>query len=197
MSTENFDIDSLKNRIAELKKETEESTQFTHDYIECLIKRHDLVEIIHPDHEFEDIPKELIEKIKGGVVPTKEEISELDIDTQDFFIKDLVWICGMGAIAWYSENDDNHKKSDPKPFDEIIEMPNISPGHHSASYIIAALTLLMSGIPSQDMVAAMTDNFSDSEEQMEKNSFYYSDLCFSILRRYKEDVDYLLGETNE
>lgn len=191
MSNENFDIKALQNRIAELKEESERSVDFTYEFIECLIKRHDLGQIIHQDHEFEDVPEEVTDLLKKGEVPSKELISIMDIDTQDYLIKDLVWICGMGAVAWYSENDSIYKDVDPKPFDEIIELPNVSPGHHSGSYVIAALTLLMGGIPSQELVSAITNDFNGSEEQMYKNAYYYSDLCFSILRRYKEDVEYL------
>lgn len=191
MSTENFDIKALQNRIAELKEESEKSVDFTYEFIECLIKRHDLVQIIHEEHEFEDVPQEITDLIKKGEVPSKELLSMLDIDTQDGLIKDLVWVCGMGAIAWYSENDPTYEDADPKPFDEIIEMPNVSPGHHSASYIIAALALLTGGIPSQPLIIAITNDFDCTEEQMYRNAFYYSDFCFSILRRYKEDIEYL------
>lgn len=191
MSNENFDIKALHNRIAELKEESERSVDFTYEFIECLIKRHDLAQIIHDEHEFEDVPEEVTNLLKKGEIPSKEMISTMDIDTQDYLIKDLVWICGMGAIAWYSENDKEYEDMNPTPFDEIIEMPNVSVGHHSASYIIAALALLMARIPSSKMIEAITNNFDNSEEQLYNNAFYYSDLCFSILRRYQEDIDYL------
>lgn len=190
MSNENFDIKSLQNRIAEVKKENQESSNFTRSFLECLIKRHDLSNIIHEEHVFEDVPEIINQKLKKGEVPSESEIAEMDIDTQDYLIKDCVWVCGMGAIAWYSQNDEFYENVDPNPFEEIIKMPDISIGHHSASYIVAAFALLHCGIPSQEMVSAITNNFDSSQEQIEKNNMYYSDLCYSIFKRYQEDLEY-------
>jgi hypothetical protein len=188
--TENFDISALNQRIAEVKQESDECTQFTYDFIECLLKRHDLSNMIQIDQDFEDVPPEMVQLIFEGKRPSKEEISKLDIDTQDAFIKDLVWICGMGAVSWYCDNEEQYQKMDPKPFDEIIKMPTLSVGHHSASFIIAALVLLAATIPNQVMVECMTNNFDSSDEQLEKNAIIYNDLCYCILKRYTEDLNY-------
>jgi len=188
--TENFDISSLNQRIAEVKQESDECTQFTYDFIECLLKRHDLSNMIENDQDFEDVPAEMIQMIFEGKRPSKEEIANLDIDTQDAFIKDLVWICGMGAVSWYCDNEPQYKEMDPKPFDEIIKMPTLSIGHHSASFIIAALVLLTSTVPNQVIIESITNNFDSSDEQLEKNAIIYNDLCYCILKRYTEDLNY-------
>jgi hypothetical protein len=188
--TENFDISALNQRIAEVKKESDECTEFTHSFIECLLKRHDLSNMIQIDQDFEDVPPEMVEMIFNGKCPSKEDIFKLDIDTQDAFIKDLVWICGMGAISWYCDNDPQYKEMDPKPFDEIIKMPTISVGHHSASFIIAALVLLFSTVPVQYIIESLTNNFDSSDEQLEKNAIIYNDLCYCILKRHREDLNY-------
>lgn len=188
--TENFDISALNQRIAEVKQESDECTQFTYDFIECLLKRHDLSNMIQIDQDFEDVPPEMVQTIFDGKRPSKEEIAKLDIDTQDAFIKDLVWICGMGAVSWYCDNEEQFQKMNPKPFDEIIKMPTLSIGHHSASFIIAALVLLTSTIPNQVMIECITNKFDSSDEQLEKNAIIYNDLCYCILKRYLEDLNY-------
>ena len=187
---EDFNISALNKRIAEAKKELNECTRFTVDFLECLMKRHDLENMLQHDQEFENIPQEIIVKITKGQCPTFEEILPFDIDTQDNFIKDLVWICGMGAISWYCDNEEQYKNMDPKPFDEIIKMPEMSPGHYSASFLIAAMTLLTASIPTQAFISQLTNDLDDSDEQIEKNTITYSDLCFSILKRFKEDLSY-------
>jgi hypothetical protein len=188
--TENFDISSLNQRIAEVKQENEECTQFTFEFIDCLLKRHDLSNMLQDDQEFDGIPSSMVKTIYGGECPKKDEISKLDIDTQDTFIKDLVWICGMGAISWYCDNEKQYQEMEPSPFEEIIKMPTMSIGHHSASFIIAAFVLLTATIPTQLLVESITNNFDSNQEQLEKNAIIYNDLCFCILKRFKEDLNY-------
>lgn len=185
-----FNISALNQRIAEVKRESDECTKFTVEFIDCLLKRHDLQNMIQNDQEFENIPQSLVEKIFNGEVPTFEELFPIDIDSQDAFIKDLVWICGMGAISWYCDNEEQYKDMDPKPFDEIIKMPEISVGHHSASFIIAALVLLTATVPPSMVIELLTNDFDSGEEQLEKNAIIYNDLCFCILKRFKEDLNY-------
>lgn len=185
-----FNISALNDRIAEVRKESDECTRFTVDFIDCLIKRHDLGNMLQPDQVFEDIPQEMVEKMAKGQCLTFEELFPFDIDTQDNFIKDLVWICGMGAISWYCDNEEQYKDIDPKPFDEIIKMPEMSVGHHSASFIIAALVLLTAAVPPQIIIEQLSNNFDSSQEQLEKNAIVYNDLCYCILKRFKEDLNY-------
>jgi hypothetical protein len=187
---EKFDIKALQSRIAEVKKETEETTEFSLQFFECLIKRHDLSNILHEDHEFDDTPDEVAEALKKGEVPKREYLSTMTAEAQDYLLKGCVYMCGMGAISWYSENMPQYEEIEPKPFDEIIGMPNISPGHHTASYIVAGLTLLFADIPSQRTIELLTNDFDSSPEQLSENMEFYNELCITILKRYTEDLDY-------
>jgi hypothetical protein len=189
-----FDIKALQNRIAEVKKETEETSEFTQLFLKCLIERHDLTSILDADYNFEDIPDCVMESIRKGEVPSKDSISLMNSEIQDGFIKDCVWICGMGAIAWYCQNDVKYMQLSPTPFDEIIQMPEISPGHHTGSYLIAAFTLLHANIPMQEFIEILTNNFDSSDEQLEKNMELYNELCIDIMRRYTEDLEYYANE---
>ena len=185
-----FDIKALQSRIAEVKKETEESTEFSLQFLECLLRRHDLKNILHEDHVFEDTPDEVTEALKKGEIPKKEDLAKMTAEAQDYLIKDCVYMCGLGAISWYGDNLPQYEDHDPKPFDEIIDMPDISPGHHTASYIIAAFALIFADIPSQRMIGLLTNNFDSSQEQLEENMEHYNELCITILKRYHEDLEY-------
>lgn len=194
---EKFDIKSLQSRIAEVKQEQEVSNNFTQEFLECLLKRHDLKNLIVDDQNFQDVPDSIIEDLKEGIVPSIEKLSVIDVITQDYFLKDCVWLCGMASIAFYSDNNIQYLNQNPKPFDEIIKMPQMSAAHHSASYIVAALTLLMGDIPSQEIIATLTNNFDESDDQLEKNVEFYNELCVSILRRYQEDQEYYFMSEEE
>lgn len=193
--TEEFDIKALQSRIAEVKKESEESTEFTLTFLECLLKRHDLANIIHEDHEFDEAPEEVNIALRKGELPKKEDLAKMTTEAQDYLVKDCVYICGLGAICWYGENLPQYEEIDPKPFDEIVNMPDISPGHHTASYIVAGLSLLFADIPSQQMVELLTNNFDSSPEQLEKNMEQFNEICIIILKRYHEDLEYYGNKT--
>jgi hypothetical protein len=185
-----FDIKALQSRIAEVKKESEETTEFTSEFLECLLKRHDLANVLHEEQEFEDTPDEVTEALKKGEIPKKEDLVKMPTEAQDYLVKDCVYMCGLGAISWYGDNLPEYAEIDPKPFDEIIVMPDISPGHHTASYIVAAMALLTADIPSQRMIELLTNNFDNSPEQLEDNMELYNEICVMILKRYHEDLEY-------
>ena len=146
--------------------------------------------MIDHEYEYEDVPESIINYIKKEEVPPKEELELLDAEQQDFLLKDFIFMCGMGAISYYSDHNPIYKDMDPSPFDNIIKMPDMSPGHHTASYVVAALALVLADIPAQDMTEALTNNFDSSEEQIEKNVLLFNELCVSILKRYMEDKAY-------
>ena len=185
-----FDIKELQSRIAEVKKETEESTQFALQFFECLIKRHDLANVLHEEHEFDDTPDEVTEALKKGEIPSKEDLSKMTAEALDCLLKDCVYMCGLASVSWYGDNMPQYAEIEPKPFDEIISMPDISPGHHTASYIVAGLTLLFADIPSQKTIELLTNSFDSSPEQLEENMEYYNEICVLILKRYTEDLEY-------
>jgi hypothetical protein len=190
MMEDKFDIKALQSRIAEVKKESEEISEFTVKFLECLLIRHDLKNIIHHDHEFDGAPEEVNDSLKRGEVPRMEDLIKMTTEDQDYLVKDCVYLCGLGSILWYCENLPEYADIDPKPFNEIIEMPNISPGHHTASYLVAGLTLLFADIPSQRFIELITNNFDSSPDQLVENMEYYNEVCLSILKRYQEDLEY-------
>lgn len=194
MMEDQFDIKALQSRISEVKKESEEATEFALAFLECLLKRHDLANVIHQDHEFDDAPDEVNESLRKGELPEKEDLSKMTVEALDYLVKDCVYMCGLGAISWYGDNVPIYQELDPKPFDEIINMPDISPGHHTASYIIAGLTLLFADIPTQRMIELLTNNFDSSPEQLEENMEYFNEVCVMILKRYQEDLEYYYAD---
>jgi hypothetical protein len=186
---EKLDLSSLQSRINEIKKEGQESADFTIEYIECLMNRHDLKESIVEDYEIDGVPESILESLRKGEIPTRDEIMVMDSDTQNFLLFELIWLCGMLAISYYSSNEEI-EEDEPSTFDVIMEMVNISPGHWTACYLIAILTLLMARIPSESMISKMTNDFSDDEEQIQLNLDYFIEFSSSLLFRHTEDIGY-------
>jgi hypothetical protein len=146
--------------------------------------------MLDPDYQFENIPENILEYIRRDEIPPRELIDSLSVEVKDYFIKDCVFICGMGAVSYYSDNNPSYINIDPKPFELIIEMPNISPGHHTAAYIVAALTLLISDIPDQLTLEILTNKCSSDNKQLETNIEIFNEMCLSVLKRYREDKMY-------
>jgi|LauGreDrversion4_2_1035121.scaffolds.fasta_scaffold00086_62 hypothetical protein len=193
MSTESnpIDLKSLQSRINEIKKEGEEITDFTYDFLECLMERHDLSDCLPEEIELEDVPDHIIDTLRKGNIPTKEELILISPDVQNFMCFELVWICGMGAIASYGADEDgNEEEGIPSTFDAILAMRDVSVAHNIASYIIAVLALLMSQIPSEEMIESITNNFDDSEAQIQTNMDNFVEFSSAIITRYREDKAY-------
>lgn len=189
MSNEQLDLQSLQSRINEIKKEGEESADFTIKYIECLIERHDLVHSIPDDYEIADVPDGIIETIRNGDVPTREQILVMDADEQNYLLFELIWLCGMNAIAWYTK-DEELDEGDDSTFDIILAMVNVSQGHWTACYLICVMTLLMCQVPTEPMICSITNEYDDSPEQCKKNMDYFLEFASSVLSRHKEDKIY-------
>jgi hypothetical protein len=193
MSTDSNSIDlkSLQSRINEIKKEGEEITDFTYDFLECLMERHDLNECLPEDIELEDVPDHIIDTLRKGKIPTKEELILISPDIQNFMCFELIWICGMGAIASYGADEDgNEEEGIPSTFDTILAMRDVSSAHNIASYIIAVLALLMSQVPSEEMIESITNNFEDSDTQIQTNMDNFVEFASAIITRYREDKAY-------
>lgn len=184
-----FDIKELQKRISEVKEESRYLNSFTQEFLECLMARHDLVSFIAEDQEFEDIPDEVISSLKRGEVPTIEQLDLIDADAKDFLIRECVFICGMGAVAYYSSQMDDDSR-EPSVFDVIMKMSEESAGHYIGTYLIAGLTLLFGKIPSLEMVEILTDNFNSSSERLTQTIELFNELCLSIHQRYSEDIEY-------
>lgn len=193
MSSESnsLDLKSLQSRINEIKKEGEEITDFTHGFLECLMNRHDLSECIPPEFELEGIPEQIFESLRNKTIPSKEELILISPDDQNFMCFELIWVCGMGAIASYGADDDGDESQGiPSTFDTIIAMRDVSPAHSIGSYIIAVLSLLMCQLPSEEMIERITNNFDNSEEQLQDNMDNFVEFASAIITRYREDMLY-------
>lgn len=193
MSTESNSIDlkSLQSRINDIKKEGEEITDFTYDFLSCLMLRHDLAECLPPDFELEDVPDQTIESLRNGIVPSREELILISPDAQNFMCFELIWVCGMGAIAAYGADEDGDEEEGiPSTFDVILSMRDVSPAHYMGSYLIAVLSLLMCQIPSEDMIERITNDFDCSEEQLQANMDNFVEFASAVITRYREDMMY-------
>lgn len=186
-----FDLKELQKRIAEVKEETEFVTKFSHVFLECLLKRHDLKNIIYEKHQFENVPDEVTQCLKDGKIPTEEQLSVMDAETQDYLIKECVFICGMGAVAFYSETSEDEEQK--TVFDDILEMSNESPAHFVGMHMISVLTLLFCRIPSYDLIETLTNNFDSSQKNLEYCLDIYNEFCLSLYNRFLEDKEYYLN----
>jgi hypothetical protein len=198
MAEETFDLKSLQSRINDIKKEGQESVEFTFQYIQCLMERHDLVESIPDDYEIEDVPDKILDALRVGEIPSTEDLILMDADTQNYFLFELIWLCGMTAIAFYTkdekEEDEDEGEDDEEyvsTFDVILSMMYVSPGHWTACYLIAVFSLLMAKVPSENMIANLTNDFSDDPDQCQINMDLFVELASSVITRYSEDKVYL------
>lgn len=180
-----FDIKELQKRISEVKEESKHVNTFTQEFFQCLLERHDLASLLFEDQEFDDVPEEFVVSLKEGKIPTIEQLNMIDDETKDYLIRECVFICGMGAVAYYSD-----QMEEPSVFDVIMEMSNESPGHYISTYLIAGLTLLFGKIPSSDMIQMLTNDFDSKEESLEKSISLFNEMCLSIHQRYLEDLEY-------
>jgi hypothetical protein len=186
---EKLDLNSLQSRIDEIKEDGEESADFTMEYIQCLFDRHDLKESIPDDYEVSDVPDVIFDAIRKGEVPTREQILLMDADTQNSLLFELVWACGMLAVSYYTQ-DEELEEGEQSTLDVILSMAGGGGGHWTARYLIAVMTLMIARVPSQALIETMTNNFDDSEEQVQKNINNFIELASALLLRYKEDKIY-------
>ena len=169
MPEDSINLQYLQSRINDIRKEGQESADFTIEYIECLMRRHDLMESIPEDFELDDVSDSILDTLRKGEIPTKDQIILMDAQVQNYFIFELIWLCGMTAIAYYTSNENDESGEETNTFDIILSMLQVSPGHATACYLISVFTLLMSQLPSETMISNITNNFSDDVEQCQKN----------------------------
>jgi hypothetical protein len=189
MPTNELNLDYLQQRINSLKNQNTESTEFCLSFIECLMKRHNLSSCITSNFVLEDVPDEILNSIRAGKVPTKQDIFLLSSELQNWLCFELLWVCGMGALIDYGAHlsEDLDEES---TMEIIINMREQGEEYYIGSYIIAALTLLMGQIPSQSLILTLTNNFDPSKEQLQKNVDVFIEFAASILTRYQEDLEY-------
>lgn len=189
MAELNFDMSGLNERINKIKEEGEESSDFTREFIQCLMERHDLIHSLPDDFEVEDIPESIFDSLREGEIPTKEELLVIDNDNQNALIFELIWVCGMNAISFYTE-DVEVEEGEPTVFDSILSMLSLSPGHYVGCYLIAVYTLLMCRVPSVEMMEIITDDFNSDPDRLQKNQDIFVEMAAAVLLRWKEDKIY-------
>jgi hypothetical protein len=176
-----FDSENLTERINKIRKEGEDSTEFTLEYLQCLMERHNLGFSIPTDFSDPDVPQIIFETLTSGELPTKEQILLMDSDTQNHLIIELIWLCGMYAIHNYSvEWGEDYLES-------ILAMLDVDAGHFIGCYLISVFTLLMGTVPSISLVESLTNNFDCSPEILNKTQDIFLETAYSILLRWKED----------
>jgi hypothetical protein len=184
---EELDFTKLNSMVASIKAESESTSEFTVEFIECLQKRYNLDSALYEGVEIEDIPDEIIKIMQSGKPLTKEDLLPLDSDGQNYLMMELVWFCGMQRIATYGDGEELDE-GEPSTFDKILIMRDVSSAHWIGGYLIAALTLLFAKIPSEDYIDSLTDNFEDSQENIMKISNFFVEACSSVFCRYNEDM---------
>lgn len=189
MTEINFDMRGLNDRINKIKEEGEESTDFTIEFLQCLAERHDLMTSIPEEFEIEDVPDSIIDTLRSGGIPTKEEFLAVDVETQNSLIFEMIWLCGMNAISFYTQ-DVEIDEDGTTIFDSILSMLNVSPGHFVGCYLISVYTLLMCRVPSLEMMEIITDNFSSDPDRLQKNQDIFVEMAAAVLIRWKEDKVY-------
>lgn len=185
---EMFDLKQLHTLTATLKAESESAIGDTIGFIECLQKRHGLSQSLksNPDIEFEDIPDDIINILRDGEIPTPEDLLPLSSLKQDHLVMGLIWVAGIEKIAAYSyeyEYDDG-------PVECILAMRDVSIYHFYGSYLFAALTLLMSSIPSFDYVNSLCNNFQDFPGNDQFIIDRFVEVCMAIKAKYDEDMQW-------
>lgn len=195
---EEIDYTQLHNITSKLKEDSESTSNFTIEFIECLMKRYNLDVALVEGVEIEDIPDGIITIIQDGKIPTKEDLLPLNSAMQNYLITELIFFCGMHRIAFYSE-DEELEEGEATTFDSILAMREVSAAHSIGSYLIAALTLLNARIPSNDYVDLLTNNFDDSPDGLNKLTLILFETFANIFFRYEEDQFYygLNVEDNE
>jgi hypothetical protein len=154
--------------------------------------RHDLQHAIPDDYDFGDVPESIIQTLRSGDIPTEDEITIIDVDTQNFLCFELVFLCGLCAVVRYGGTDPvkTENGDSDSVWDVIWQMRSLSEHHYIATYIISALTLLMGQIPSQRLSTQMVSNLAEDDNQLQRNMDYFVELCSAILTRYLEDSEY-------
>lgn len=193
---EEIDYAKLNTMTSFLKQESESTSDFTIEFIECLMNRYNLDTALFEGVEIDDIPDEIIRILQEGRIPTKEELLPLNSDAQNYLMMELIWFCGMQRIALFCE-DEQLEEGEPSTFDTILAMRDVSTAHAIGCYLISALTILTSRMPSDNFIDLLTNNFEDTPENCNRISMVLLETCSNILCRYQEDQYYYVLRQKE
>lgn len=184
--TDSFDMSGLLDRINKIKKQGEQTSEFTLEFLQCLLERHDLKYAIPPDFEVVDIPSIILDSLRQGELPSKEQLCLLDNEVQNNFLVEMIWVCGMNAIYYYTK-DVPPDANGETILDSLLVMLDVSQCHFVGCYLIAVMTLLMGNVPSIDIIESLTGNFNNSPEQIIKSQDMFLEFSKAIYSRWKED----------
>lgn len=158
--------------------------EYTHAFLNCLIQRHDLVNMMATDQSINGVPSELLDQLKQASLPSQSALALLSIQEQNHLLRELIWICGHGAIRWYREQGLSNQGRQWQPRMQLSRL------HWSESYLQAALALLTSTDPSADLLRFVTSGGCCEAEQIQHNLALFLELQAAILCRHKEDEHY-------
>lgn len=185
-----FNLSDLQSRIKKLKDESNQTSEDTLQYIHCLMDAHDLRNSIPEDIQIDEIPDFIFQKLRAGEIPTKEELVILDPRVQYGLCTELVFLCGMKRLKRIG----GESKAEDSEYSmcELVEiMRDISIPYCQAAYILMAMILLMSSIPSPKLIENIVQNFDESEEQVEQNARTFQEFSSAILTKYEFDTQNL------
>ena len=156
----------------------------TSAFLRCLIDRHDLQNCLAKDQELDGIPGSLLTQLRLGVLPSLDTLALLSPEDHALLIREMVWICGHGAICWYREQGMSCNGN------QWILEDDLSTVGWSETYVRAALALLLSCDPPLDLLRLLMPTLPSEHEQIDRNKSVYLHLEDAILSRHLEDLRY-------
>lgn len=174
----------LQSQLQAQRLRQSQMATYTEAFLGCLIDRHDLDRCLSADQIMEGIPRRILTTIQRGQTPSVDDLQQLSVEAQQLLIRELVWISGHGAIRWYREQGLSDQGTQWEPRDDL------TPVEWTVSYVRAALALLLSSDPSDELLALIMPDHGDSDQQIRRNRTIYLELQAAILKRHQEDVHY-------
>jgi hypothetical protein len=186
---ESMDFKQLNKLTAQVKAQSESSSDFTISFLDCLMTRYNLQSCLMANIVLEEIPDDIIQILREGNIPTKEDLLPLDFETQQTLMMEMMWFAGMNKIVYYTAGEKVDAET-PSTSECILAMRDVSNAHFYASYLFAGLTLLMNVVPSYEFVSALTNNFDNSLENLAFIMDRSCEVLSSLHERHTEDLDF-------
>lgn len=181
-----FNLSYLQKKINELKEETNESSEYTIEYLQCLMEDHDLQDSLDEVIEIKEIPDIILNKLRQGDIPSEDDLLSIDAFMQFVLRSELIFACGMHRLKLLGGEE--LKEGCEYPMCEVVtRLTEMSPACCGGAYIFMAMLLLTSVIPSPIIIGAMTSNFGESQEEVETSSLVFQELSDNLLDRYRHE----------
>lgn len=177
-------LQTLHRQVEHLRGQQHKQSSYTSAFLDCLVYRHDLPNMMAEDQSIEGVPDSVLRALRRGDVPTESELARLSLEDQNRLIRDLVWIAGHGAIRWYREQGLSDHGSQLVLGECMNEWTTED---WAASYVRAALALLLACDPSPDLMDLMIDAEVPGITPLERLRRIYAELELAILSRHVED----------